>query len=140
MTPCIYLNFNGNCLEAMEHYARLLGGEISGIFRNGDAPESDRMPGGDHLVMNMAMMLNGMMFMASDVPPGHYREPQGFSVSLQVDSAAEADRIFAGLSKDARSMLMELQETFWAEKYAMFTDRFGTPWMINFTGSKAMGG
>lgn len=140
MKPAIYLNFNGNCLEAMECYAQLLGGEISGVFRNADAPANDRMPGGDHLVMNMAMMVDGVMFMASDAPEAHYQEPQGFSVSLQIDSADEADRIYSELSRDARSVMMEMQETFWAEKFAMFTDRFGTPWMINFTGSKAMGG
>ena len=56
MEPTIYLYFNGNCLEAMQHYAKVLGGEITGVFRNGDAPDPrGRMPGGDDLVMNMNM-------------------------------------------------------------------------------------
>ena len=49
MEPTIYLNFNGNCLEAMTHYAETLGGEIGDIFRNADAPNAEsRMPGGDN--------------------------------------------------------------------------------------------
>ena len=38
MEPTIYLFFRGNCLEAMTHYAEVLGGEIVGVFRNADAP------------------------------------------------------------------------------------------------------
>jgi hypothetical protein len=44
MEPTIYLFFNGNCLEAMTHYAETIGGEIGGVFRNADAP--DEAPGG----------------------------------------------------------------------------------------------
>ena len=33
---------------------------------------------------------------------------------------------------------MPPMETFWAERFCMFTDRFGTPWMLNFEGGKAM--
>ncbi len=51
MEPTIYLFFNGNCIEAMTHYAETLGGQIGCVFRNADAPNAEsRMPGGDHLV------------------------------------------------------------------------------------------
>jgi PhnB protein len=47
MEPTIYLFFKGDCLEAITHYAEVLGGEIGGVFRNGDAPDAEsRMPGG----------------------------------------------------------------------------------------------
>jgi PhnB protein len=46
MEPTIYLFFNGNCLEAMSHYAETLGGEVGRVFRNADAPDAEsRMPG-----------------------------------------------------------------------------------------------
>jgi PhnB protein len=140
MEPTIYLFFNGNCLEAMEFYSETLGGEITGVFKNGQAPDpTSRMPGGDDLVMNMAMKLGNTMVMASDAPGEWYNKPQGFSVVLSPKTVAEVDRVYKVLSKDAQSVSMPLGETFWAERYAMFTDKYGTPWMINFPGSKAMG-
>ena len=138
MEPTIYLNFNGNCLEAMTFYAEVLGGEISGVFRNGDTPNpADRMPGGDDLVMNMNLRLGSANVMASDTPGNWYTKPQGFSVSISPASSSEFDRIYKALSKDAQSVMMEPAETFWAERFAMFTDRFGTPWMLNFVGNRS---
>ncbi len=140
MEPTVYLNFNGNCLEAMTHYAGVLGGEITGVFRNGDAPDPEsRMPGGDDLVMNMNMRLGNSNIMASDAPGEWYNKPQGFSVSIAPASRADFDRIYAALSKDAQAVGMAPAETFWAERFAMFTDRYGTPWMLNFAGKNAMG-
>ncbi|HUE46305.1 MAG TPA: VOC family protein [Aestuariivirgaceae bacterium] len=138
MEPTIYLFFKGNCLEAMTHYADILGGEIGGVFRNADAPDQDsRMPGGDHLVMNMTMKLGQATVMASDAPDAMYSTPQGFRVSISPPSRPEFDRIFEALAKDAPAVAMAPGETFWAERFAMFTDRFGTPWMLNYTGAKA---
>jgi len=138
MEPTIYLYFNGDCLEAMQFYAETLGGEITGVFKNGDAPDPEsRMPGGDELVMNMNMRLGSANIMASDAPGEWYTKPQGFNISLAANSIEEAERIFNALSRDG-DVRMPLEETFWAERFAMFSDRFGTPWMINFTGSKAM--
>ncbi|MFZ2103327.1 MAG: VOC family protein [Oricola sp.] len=139
MEPTIYLYFNGNCEEAMRFYADTLGGEILGIFRNDSAPDAEsRMPGGGDLVMNMAMKLGGATMMASDAPDQYYSKPQGFSISVSPSSLEEVDRVFAALSEGGQ-VSMPLGETFWAERFAMLTDRYGTPWMINYTGSKAMG-
>ncbi|MCZ0960582.1 VOC family protein [Paracoccus benzoatiresistens] len=136
MKPTIYLFFKGNCLEAMTHYAETLGGKVTGVFRNGDAPADSRMPGGDDLVMNMAVDLDGSLVMASDNPEGMYDRPQGFSVTVETPSAPEFDRVFAALSDGAEAIAMAPGETFWAERFAMFRDRFGIPWMLSFTGSK----
>lgn len=140
MEPTIYLFFKGNCLEAMTHYAEVLGGEIKGVFRNADAPDPEsRMPGGDDLVMNMAMALGSATVMASDNSEDIYVRPRGFRVSIAPASCAEFDRVYAALAKDAQSVDMGPEETFWAERFAMFTDRYGTPWMLNYQGGKAQG-
>ena len=68
--------------------------------------------------------------MGSDAPPQHYQVPKGFSVSLMLKDPAEADRIFAALSENGK-VGMPIQKTFWATRFAMLTDRFGIPWMIN---------
>lgn len=142
MEPTIYLFFKGNCLEAMTHYAKVLGGEIreEDIFRNADAPDShSRMPGAGDLIMNMSMRLGGATVMASDVPEAMYSKPQGFRVSIAPASREDFDRVYAALAKDAQSVEMAPGETFWAERFAMFTDHYGTPWMLNYDGVKAAG-
>lgn len=65
-----------------------------------------------------------------------YQTPQGFRLQLEAVSAEEFDRLHDALGKDARQVDMPAGETFWAERFTMFTDRFGTPWMLNFTGAK----
>lgn len=140
MKPTIYLFFKGNCLEAMTRYAEVLGGEVQGVFRNRDAPDpGSRMPGGDDMVMNMAIRLDDMIVMASDNSDDMYDRPQGFAVSVDTPSLAEFERVHAALSEGAESVAMAPGETFWADRFAMFRDRFGTPWMLGFTGSKGQG-
>lgn len=139
MEPTIYLFFKGNCLEAMTRYATVLGGEVSGVFRNGDADPDSRMPGGDDLVMNMAIKLGHTTVMASDNSDEMYDKPQGFYVTIETPSRAEFDRVYDALSDGAELVTMAPDETFWAERFAMFRDSYGTPWMLSFTGSKGQG-
>lgn len=140
MDPTIYLFFKGNCLEAMTHYAEVLGGTINGVFRNADVPDPEsRMPGGDDMVMHMSMALGSATVMASDNSEEMYQKPQGFRMSIAPTSRADFERIHAALAKDAQSVEMAPDETFWAERFAMFTDRYGTPWMLNYEGAKAQG-
>ncbi len=137
MTPQFYLFFKGQCLEAMTLYADTLGGTIEGVFLNRDAAPDMRMPGPGDLVMNLSLRLGDAVMMASDNNDTMYQRPQGFRVQIETGSAAEFDRIFAALAEGATDMPMPPGETFWAERFAMFTDRFGTPWMLNHTGSRA---
>jgi PhnB protein len=68
--------------------------------------------------------------MGSDAPPDRYEPMKGITVTLGVDEPAEAERIFNALSEGA-TVQMPIQQTFWAARFGMLTDRFGTPWMIN---------
>jgi PhnB protein len=68
--------------------------------------------------------------MGSDRPPEDVAPMQGFSVSVTVDDPADADRIFAALA-DGGTMTMPIAESFWALRFGMLVDRFGTPWMVN---------
>ncbi len=138
MQPNPYLFFAGDCFEAMTLYADTLGGEVLSVMRNSDAatPE-DRMPGPDDAVMNMVIRTDGGVMMASDNTRDMYQTPQGFRLQLEASSLDEFERLHNALATDARTVDMPTGETFWAERFAMFTDRFGTPWMLNFTGAKA---
>ncbi|MCO5065084.1 MAG: VOC family protein [Rhizobiaceae bacterium] len=130
-----YLLFNGNCREAFETYHRILGGQMQAMLRQGDAPTDVQAPEDmKDKIMHACLVVDGDMLMASDVPPQYSKEPGGFSVSLQVDSASEAERIFNALA-DGGNVTMALSPTFWAESFGMLVDRFGTPWIINYAGS-----
>jgi PhnB protein len=134
MKPTMYLNFDGNCAEALDFYARVLHAEVKDVFRNEHAKEADRMPGADDLVLNATCVIGGVALMASDAG-NMYSKPQGFSVHLETESAEEASRVWTALSEGGE-VHMPLSEVFWAEQFGMLTDRFGTPWMVSFTGSK----
>jgi PhnB protein len=100
--PQLYLFFKGDCLEAMTHYARTLGGTIEHVFFNKDAPSpEERMPGNDDLVMNLTLRLDDTLIMASDNSDVMYEKPQGFRIQLEMPSRAEFDRVFDALAMNA---------------------------------------
>jgi PhnB protein len=106
MTPQFYLFFKGDCLQTMTHYAQTLGGTIEGFLLNKDAAMPDqRMPGGDDLVMNLALRLGDTLMMASDNSDAMYDRPQGFRFQIETPSLAEFDRVYAALSDGARDMI-----------------------------------
>lgn len=71
-----------------------------------------------------------MVLMGSDAPPDRFEPMKGFSVTLNIAEPAEAERVFDALA-DKGTVRLALTETFWAKKFGMLVDKFGTPWMIN---------
>ena len=95
-----YLFYNGNCEAAFKFYAKVLGGKIDAMMTHEGAPESMPIPPEwKKKIMHAKMSIDGEVLMASDAPPGHFHQPQGFSVSLTVDDPAEAERRFKALSE-----------------------------------------
>jgi PhnB protein len=127
-----YLNFNGNCKEAFEFYAQVLKGKIDMMMTHAEAPpEAQGGPEWRDKILHAHLTVGDAVIMASDVPADRYLPPRSFSVSLQIDDIAEAERIFKELSAGSEKIMMPIQPTFWAARFAMFFDRFGIPWMIN---------
>ncbi len=126
-----YLLFNGNCKEAFTFYEKLLGGKIELMMTHAESPMADQVkPEWRDKIIHAAMKVGDRMLMASDAPPEHYEPMQGFSVSINVKTPAEAERVFKALAENGQ-VRMPLQKTFWAASFGMLIDRFGTPWMIN---------
>jgi PhnB protein len=80
--------------------------------------------------MHATFSLNGETFGAADAPPGTYRIPQGFALTLEIDAPGDAERVFEMLAEKG-TVQLPLQETFWALRFGMLTDQFGTPWMVS---------
>lgn len=130
-----YLNFKGQCEMAFRFYARCLGGRLGGIFPYAGSPMADQVPDDwTTKVMHGSLTVGEQVLMGADVAPDLYVEPKGFSLSLHLESTAEAERIFRELSSGGR-VVMPLEKTFWAERFGMLVDRFGIPWSINCGGA-----
>jgi PhnB protein len=126
-----YLFYNGNCEEAFKYYARVLGGEIEVMLTHEGTPAAEPVPAEwVKKIMHAKMSIDGEVLMASDAPPGTSQPPAGFSVSLQVEDPAKAEKVFAALA-DGGEIRMPIAQTFWARRFGMCVDRFGIPWMIN---------
>ena len=81
-------------------------------------------------IMHARMTIGDQVLMGSDAPPQYATEMKGFSISVNVDTADEAERIFAALAEGG-TVRMPIGKTFWAIRFGMLIDRFGTPWMVN---------
>ncbi|HEX5473921.1 MAG TPA: VOC family protein [Vicinamibacterales bacterium] len=130
MEICAYLNFNGQCAEAFDDYARCLGGKIVAKQTFGESPMKDQVPADWHdKIVHMRLAAGHALLMGSDAPPPRYSPPKGAQVSVTVDTAAEAERIFNALAKGG-TIGMPFAKTFWSDGFGMCTDRFGVPWMV----------
>ncbi len=126
-----YLFFDGRCEEAFSLYEKLLGGRIKAMMAYEGSPAAEHVPPEwRKKIMHATLEVGGEPLMGADASPQHYSAPKGFSVSLSPTNAADAERIFNGLAEGGQ-VVMPLQQTFWAARFGMVTDRFGIPWMIN---------
>ena len=126
-----YLLFNGQCEAAFKFYERVLGGKIETMLTHAGTPAEAQVPAEwRNKILHARLTVGGEVLMGSDAPPGHYEQPKGFSVSLNIDKPAEAERIFQALAENG-TVQMPLHKTFWAARFGMLVDRFGIPWMVN---------
>ena len=126
-----YLLFNGDCEVAFRFYEKVLGGKIEAMMPHEGTEAAGYVPAEwGKKILHASMIVDGQRIMASDAPPGRYEKPQGFSVCLNIEKPAEAERIFNALA-DNGTVTMPFAQTFWAYRFGMCTDRYGTPWMIN---------
>jgi PhnB protein len=128
-----HLHFNGTCEEAFEFYEQLFGGKIETLIPWSDIPENGLPADMQGKITHASLTLeDGGTLAGSDTPPARYQTPAGFGVILSFKGEARAQRIFDGLAQGGR-VDMPLQQTFWAARFGMVTDRFGIPWMVNAT-------
>jgi PhnB protein len=126
-----YLTFDGQCEAAFKFYQKCLGGKIEAMMPHEGTPAEEHVPPEwRKKIMHACLKVGDMVLMASDAPPGRFEPMKGFSVTLVTDDVAEAERVFGALSEKG-TVQMPIQETFWAARFGMLVDRFGTPWMIN---------
>ena len=125
-----YLNYGGNCEQAFKFYEKHLGGTITMLMRHGEQPDASKVPEEwKNAVLHARMDLGGTELLGADIPPDRFQPIRSAYLTLTLDSDAEADRVFALLT-DGGQVFMPMQDTFFASRFAMFRDRFGTSWML----------
>jgi len=137
MEMTTYLTFKGDCEAAFGLYQRCLGATLGGIFRYAGTPYADQVPGDwQDKVMHASVAIGNQVLMGADVAPERYEAPKGFSLSLQLNDAGDAERIFGELSAGG-TVKTPLEKTFWAERFGVVVDRFGITWLINCDGAES---
>jgi len=125
-----YLNYGGNCRQAFEFYAANLGGKITMLTTHGEQPESTNVPPEwKNAVLHARIEIGGTTVLGADIPPERFQPMRSAYLSLLVDSDDEAERIYDLLAEDGQ-IFMPMEETFFARRFAMLRDRFGTSWML----------
>ncbi len=134
----VYLTFNGNCLEAFEHYKAVLGGEFAHVGRYSampkeqgfDFPEEEK-----DRIMHISLPISAeTVLMGSDTGgqwAAEFHQGNNFSISLSTDNKEKADLYFSGLSNNGK-VIMPMQDTFWGDYFGNCIDQFGVGWMVGY--------
>lgn len=123
----IYINYPGTCHEAFTFYEQHLGGKVIATMTHGEAPESRLPPEWAGKVLHARLELGGTVVRGADIP--NAESMRSAYLTLRLDSVSEAERVYALLA-DGGQVFMKMEETFFASRFAMLRDRFGTSWML----------
>ncbi|HUP04805.1 MAG TPA: VOC family protein [Bryobacteraceae bacterium] len=125
-----YLNFGGNCAQALKFYEEHLGGKITQMGTFGEMPAGPPIPPErKDQIIHARITIAGTEIMASDAPPEIFQPMRSVYLSLSVGSNEEAERLY-GILSPGGEIFMKMEETFFAHRFAMLRDRFGVSWMI----------
>lgn len=133
-----YICLPGNTEEAFQFYRSVFGGEFAGVVRfrdlaNNMGVDPEERDGIAHIALPLG---SGSLLMGTDLV-GRWRDRfvtgTATYTHLEVDGAAEAERIFGALAEGG-TVEMALTSTEWAELFGSLRDRYGIQWMVSHTG------
>ena len=129
-----YLNFDGNCREAMTFYQTCLGADLR-LMTFAEAPQEMPCPPSD-LILHATITKGSLVLMASDAMPGMpLIKGNNAWLSINCHSVEEIDKLFVAFGEGGK-VLMPLGATFWAARFGMLTDQFGVNWLFNLEQGK----
>ncbi|MCL2368908.1 MAG: VOC family protein [Oscillospiraceae bacterium] len=130
----LFINFDGDCRQALEFYAKVFKAEIANLMLYSDAPPTEgyEVPEADkNRVMYAGLPIGGMVVMFSDAPAdGEFVRGNNICPTIGLDDKAELTRIYNEL-REGGEVYMELGPTFFSELFAMVEDKFGVIWQIS---------
>ena len=134
----VYLNYAGNCQQAFRFYEQHLGGRIMMMMTHGQGPNAANLPPAQaDAILHARIEIGNTVLMGADIPNS---EPMRSAyLTLSADSETEAERLYALLSEGGQ-IFMKMEKTFFANRFAMLRDRFGTSWMLLHEPATTTGG
>ncbi len=123
----IYVNYPGHCEEAFRFYEAQLHGKLGDISRHGQVPNANIPADWADKVLHARVEIGGTTLMGADVPTA--LPMRSAYLTLMIESVAEAERVYQVLAEGGE-IFMKMEETFFAKRFAMLRDRFGTSWML----------
>lgn len=143
MAVSLFINFNGNCREAVEFYAEVFGAEKPKVMTFGEMPQDPKYPLPEEakdLLGYAQVSIQDFILMCSDIMPGTpFVQGNNITITIGSKDIGMIEALFNKM-KEGGTVTMELQETFWSKKYGMLTDRFGVPWMFSHDSGFAVQG
>ncbi len=121
------LNFGGNCEEAFRFYERHLGGTVTMMMRQNQAPGAP--DGTGNAIIHARMDLADSVLIGNDVPESIFAKMRSAYMYLSLDAVEEAERIH-GILAEGGEIFVPMAETFYATRHSMLRDRFGVSWSI----------
>jgi PhnB protein len=127
-----YLNFDGNCREAMNFYKECLGGELTLQTVEGSPVEAQCPAAMKHQILHSSLVKNGLVIMGSDMSgPEGITKGNNIALSLNCSSEEEINSFFSNLSAGGK-IIDPLRQQFWGALFGVFNDKFGIRWMLNY--------
>ena len=114
----------------IEFYKKAIGAEVAMLMRWKDCPDKSMCtPANENKVMHSCLKIGDTNVMASDGRNTGNPKFDGFALSLDVKTDAEAATRFKALS-DGGEVEMPLSTTFFAPSFGMVRDRSACSWMM----------
>src|SRR6266705_655085 len=122
-----YVNYGGTCEAAFRFYEQQLGGKISILNTHEQQPNPQVPEHWKKKILHARRQVGDAVLRGADSPGA---EPvRSAYVTLTVDDVQEAERLYQLLA-DGGQVFMKMEKTFFASRFAMLRDRFGTSWML----------
>jgi PhnB protein len=130
-----YLNFNGNCTEAMKFYQDCFGGELI-LQKISESPMAVHLPSAaaNH-ILHSVLQHHQFTLMASDMIGAQRMPGNTVTLCLNCSTKEEIESAFFNLGSGA-VIKTPLHQTFWGATYGELTDKFGTLWIFNLSNNK----
>jgi PhnB protein len=127
-----YLSLDGRSQEAIDFYKEAVGAKVEMVMHFKDAPpemQAQIKPGTQDKIMHACIKVGDTPVFLSDGSCNGNATFSGVTLTLNADSDADAEKLFAALGKNGQ-VQMPMNETFFATRFGMLADKFGVGWMI----------
>ncbi len=128
-----YLNFNGQCREALTFYKECLDGDLY-LQKISESPMAAKMPSeaGPNILHGCLTRNGDVMLMGSDMLGNALRPGNAIALCLNCSSDKEINDFFIRLAAGGQ-IKTPLHQSFWGATFGELTDRFGLNWMLTYS-------